>query len=527
MAHHGDDLGTAGDDITTKHGADLEGSATMSEFKSTDAPRVTLTEEDNKRIRRKTDKVILSILVWVYFLQILDKTILGYAAIFGIREAVGLEGNQYSLVSSVAPIAQLAWQPFSSWLIVRVKPRTLMPVLVLGWGIAQTFVPLCRTFSSLMAVRFLLGLFEAGCLPLFSVITTQWYRRSEQPVRVAAWYGTNGLATIFAAAVSYGFAHIKSAALESWQIMFLFTGLMTVLTVPFIYWKLDNDISSARFLTATERAQGQERLRANQNSNTSHEFVWAQVWETALDIKTWLFICIAFGNNLGAQVSNTFGPLILNGLGFDKYTTSLLNIPFGALQYIIILLVAWIVMKTRWKSPVLTIILVPVLIGCAILYSLARGVSANTGPLLLGYYFLAFIYGANTLNMAWIMANTGGSTKKSVVMSAYNAASGAGNIVGPLLFDAADAPSYHSGLRATMGVYAALICIVIMQVGVLYYLNQSHRKHRVANGKPSKIYDHSMDQKYVSIDADNDGSIGNNAFADLTDKKNDEFIYVY
>jgi hypothetical protein len=31
--------------------------------------RVVLTDEDNKRIRRKTDTRILPILVWVYFLQ--------------------------------------------------------------------------------------------------------------------------------------------------------------------------------------------------------------------------------------------------------------------------------------------------------------------------------------------------------------------------------------------------------------------------------------------------------------------------
>ena len=31
--------------------------------------RVVLTDEDNKRIRRKTDHRILPILVWVYFLQ--------------------------------------------------------------------------------------------------------------------------------------------------------------------------------------------------------------------------------------------------------------------------------------------------------------------------------------------------------------------------------------------------------------------------------------------------------------------------
>jgi MFS family permease len=68
-----------------------------------------------------------------------------------------------------------------------------------------------------MAARFFLGLFEAGCLPLFSIITSHWYRRAEQPIRVAAWYGTNGLATIVAAALSYGLGHIKSDLLKEWQ----------------------------------------------------------------------------------------------------------------------------------------------------------------------------------------------------------------------------------------------------------------------------------------------------------------------
>lgn len=221
-------------------------------------PRVTLTNDDvsyqyllhqyfrctdirgqNKRICRKTDKVILSILIWVYFLQvkqatflftrssgtssntppiqILDKTILGYGALFGLQTDTNLVGNQYSLVGSIAPIAQLAWQPFSSILIVKVPPRILMPAMLLGWGIAQACTPAAHNFGGLMACRFILGLFEAGCLPLFSVITSQWYRRSEQPLRVAAWYGTNGLATIVAAALSYGLGHIDSPHLESWQ----------------------------------------------------------------------------------------------------------------------------------------------------------------------------------------------------------------------------------------------------------------------------------------------------------------------
>lgn len=149
---------------------------------------VHLTEEESCRICRKTDRSILVILVWVYFLQILDKSVLGYGATYGLKEDTQLTGNQYSLVGSIAPIAQLAWQPFSSFLIVKVPHRILMPTLCLGWGIAQASMAASHSFAGLMASRFFLGLFEAGCLPLFSIITSQWYRRAEQPMRVAAWY---------------------------------------------------------------------------------------------------------------------------------------------------------------------------------------------------------------------------------------------------------------------------------------------------------------------------------------------------
>lgn len=168
------------------------------------------------------------ILVWVYLLQIADKSTLGYASVFGLQKDAGLVGTQYSMVGSIAAMAQLAWQPFSSYLIVRVPSRYLMTILVFGWGLAQTFMCISKSYSTLLVTRFFLGLFEAGCLPLFSIITSQWYMRSEQPLRVAAWYGTNGLATIFLAALSYGLGHIKSDTLHSWQILFLFVGLLTV-----------------------------------------------------------------------------------------------------------------------------------------------------------------------------------------------------------------------------------------------------------------------------------------------------------
>ncbi|RYP16122.1 hypothetical protein DL765_005323 [Monosporascus sp. GIB2] len=528
--------------------------------------RVTLTEEDNRRIRRQTDKVILSILVWVYFLQILDKTVLGYGATFGLQESTHLTGNQYSFLGSIAPIGQLAVQPFSSYLIVRVPPRVLMSALCLGWGIAQTAMAACRTYGHLLAARFFLGLFEGGCLPLFSVITSYWFRRAEQPMRVAAWYSTNGLATVAASALSYGLGHIPSERLESWQIIFLFVGLVTIATAPFAYWKLDNDIPSARFLSEDDKPKAVERLRANQTGTTgsNHRFKWRQVLEMAAEPKTYLWVALSVFLNAGAAVTNTFGPLILNGLDFDPYTTSLLNMPFGLVQFFIILAASWLTRRLRLKSAVLLALTLPVVAGLAVLYAVPRS-PADNGPLLAGYYLLAFLFGGTPVIVAWIVANTAGATKKSAIMSVYNAAASTGNIIGPLVFDSRDAPEYLPGLRAMLGVFVALAACTALQAGNLALLNRRQERKRVRNGKPAKIRDASMTDEYQDFYApapasaginDNDddnvyastgaGSdevavmarhghpesdlercrLGDNAFSDMTDRENDEFIYV-
>ncbi|KZO94328.1 MFS general substrate transporter [Calocera viscosa TUFC12733] len=494
--------------------------------------RVTVTEEDNRRIARKTDHVILVILCWVYFLQILDKSVIGYSAVFGLQADTGLVGNQYSFVGSVGYIAQLGLQPFSTYLIVTIPPRTLMPAIVFCWGAALTGMAGAHNYGGLVATRFLLGLFEAACLPLFTIITMSWYRRAEQPTRIAAFYSTNGIATIIGSALVFGLGHIQSTTLHSYQIIFLVFGLITVLSSPLILWKLDNGVTSARFLTPEDRLRGVERLRANQQGTGSTEFKWRQVLECFLEPKTYLFVAMTLLLNIGASVTNTFGPLIINGLGFDPYISSLLNMPFGAVQFIVILLSSWAAYSFKNKGYILLAITVPVVVGCGMLFGLGRGTQYQA-PLLVAYYLLGFLFGGNPLIVSWIAGNTAGQTKKSTVMAFYQAASSAGNIIGPLMFQSADKPYYYPGLKATLGVFCALFGIVIIQIFNLMFLNKLKEKQRVANGKPAKLRDLSMTKHYVQED-ETEGTVeggdrrqwGANAFADMTDKQNDEFLYV-
>ncbi|KIY47460.1 MFS general substrate transporter [Fistulina hepatica ATCC 64428] len=504
---------------------------------------IEVTEADSRRIVRQTDIFILPLLIWVYFLQILDKSLLGFAASYGLKTYAHLQGNQYSIVGSMNAIAQLAWMPFSSYLLVRITPRRLMPIVVIGWGASLTGMAFSLSFSSLVATRFLLGLFEAVCIPLFTIITSIWYRRAEQPLRVAAWYSTNGFGTIFAALLSWAFAHIQHGKLHGYQITFLACGLATLVTGALIHWRLDNNASEARFLSPEDRIKATERLRVNKTGLLATDvFKWGQVFEAFLELKMWLFFAMALLLNVGASVINVFGPLILDGLNFDQSTLTLLNMPLGAVQFIVILASSYAAQHYKIKSIFLLIIVIPVIVGMALLYTTPE---SSTGVRLFAYYFMAFLFGGNPLIVSWVAANTGGLTKKSVTISAYNAASAAGNIIGPYLFTTAQAPRYIQGLRDCLGIFVALFCVVIMQMANIMVLNHRKRRQRVRNGKPEYVTDLSMAREFHEVaeaghanDVPASERIGADELSrvreeqeaavqrDLTDQENDQFVYL-
>ncbi|KAK4050155.1 hypothetical protein OIV83_003726 [Microbotryomycetes sp. JL201] len=492
--------------------------------------RVVVTEEDNKRILRKTDFNVLPLLTWVYFLQILDKSVIGYSAVFGLRENAGLVGNQYSTIGSIGYYAQLGAQPFGAWLLVKVPIRTLMPIIVFCWGVSLCGMAASNDFKSLCASRFLLGLFEALCLPMFGMITSAWYRRAEQPLRVAVWYGTNGLATILGSALCYGLGHINSTVLYSYQIIFLVFGLITVITAPILYWRLDNSIVEARWLTEEDRLKGVERLRANNSGVGSTKFKLKQAIELFTQPLSWLFFAMSFAVNVGASVSNVFGPIIIQQLiGFTKYEAMLLNMPFGFLQLSVIVISSYLAYRFSTKSVIFGAMMAPVVIGVSLLYALPREASKK-GGLLVGYYLIAFVFSANPLLVSWLAASYAGSTKKASAFVMYQAFSSVGNIVGPYLFKSTDAPGYKPGLRAVLGIFIALMAIVAIQAFNILWLNKRKADQRERNGKPRNIKDLSMQKKFATEDEDateeKQYGLGEQAFLDLTDKENDEFVYV-
>jgi len=261
------------------------------------------SEEDSKRILRKTDLWMLSLLCMVYFLQSADKGIIGLTAVYGLKTDANLHGNEYSNIGNIGYYAQLAVQPLAAWLLVKLRYRQVLPVIIICWGISVAAgLGGSRNYTGLLVSRFFLGAFEAAVVPLFSMITIAFYRRSEQAFRVACWYSCYGLSTLLSAPIVYGFGRVHSTTLHRYQVVYLFFGLFTILIGAFTYWWAQDSPGEARYLTPEDRLKAVDRIKANQQGIVSHKFNFKQVLEAWSEPKYWIFMLMIIAVNAGASV---------------------------------------------------------------------------------------------------------------------------------------------------------------------------------------------------------------------------------
>jgi MFS family permease len=172
---------------------DVTGKDRAAELINNAGQRVVVSEADNKRILRKIDLMILPIMLFVYFLQQLDKSTLSYASVFGLVKDANLGGQDYSWLGSIVYVAQLVMQPIIAYFLVKLPTGKFAGVMVFCWGVVLCCMSIAKNFKGLFAARFFLGCFEASVAPTFIAITTMWWRRSEQTNRNASWYAMNGV----------------------------------------------------------------------------------------------------------------------------------------------------------------------------------------------------------------------------------------------------------------------------------------------------------------------------------------------
>lgn len=144
-----------------------------------------------------------------------------------------------------------------------------------------------------------------------------------------------------------------------------------------------------------------------------------------------------------------------------------------------------------------------------VLVTVENNSTAESAGLLVSYYITLSFWAAQTLGMSLLSRNIGGSTKKSVVMSANFICWAAGNAVGPQVFSSEDAPRYLTAFYVHFACYGVLFCVIAFLRWHLVRVNR--KKDRLAESGMSEARDEDH----------------SHAFDDLTDVQNTNFRYMY
>ncbi|KAK4112413.1 MFS general substrate transporter [Canariomyces notabilis] len=495
----------------------------------------SFTYEEERAVLRRIDMRILPLILGAYFFQQLDKSSLSYVSIFGISQDAKLVGQQYSWLGSILYLAQLIMQPLAAFILVKLPTGKVIASAIFLWGASLAIMSACTNFASLLGLRFLLGSFEAMIAPSCVAVTQMWWRRSEQTMRTSYWNAMNGITAIVGSLFTYGLGHIESRVMFKYQIIFLFCGLLTVVYSAIVFIFMPDSPMEAKYLTEREKVIAVERLRANQMGVASREWRWDHVWETLLDLKTWCWFVaiVAISGGIG-----TFGSLIVKDFGYTNFEAILFNIPFGAIQFIVIIGSGWVATHFQHKGLTITAVSVLPVVGTILMLSVSR---EHKGVLLFGYYLVSCMAAITPLIYAWQAQNTGGDTKKKCTSAVVFVGMCTGNVIGPQLYSEDQKPLYRSGLISNLIMFALVGGISAIIPVYLMFLNRQHAKRREELGKSAVLVDESMigNNQMESSKAGEleDGAAGghrrvkaldeDNALRDMTDLRNEDFIYVY
>ncbi|KAF5228937.1 hypothetical protein FAUST_10736 [Fusarium austroamericanum] len=140
-----------------------------------------------------------------YAFQYLDKSALASTAILGLREDLKLTGDEYSWASGIYYFGYLTASYPAGVLMVK-----CITASILMWGAILMLTAACHNAGGLLAVRFFLGVAESLIAPGLTIMISMFYKRSEQPLRHAAWFLGNTTAGALSGLLNYGIGHITS-----------------------------------------------------------------------------------------------------------------------------------------------------------------------------------------------------------------------------------------------------------------------------------------------------------------------------
>jgi len=269
------------------------------------------------KVRRR----LLPFLFALYIVAYLDRINVGFAALQMNRE-IGISQASFGFGAGIFFLGYFIFEIPSNLILRRVGARRWIARIMVSWGAVASATMFVRGPSSFYALRFMLGVAEAGFFPGIIYYLIFWFPQRERARAIALFMTATALAGVIAGPLSGALLTLHGlGGLSGWQWMFLLEGIPAIAMGIAVWRYLPDHPGEAPWLTPAERGALAAILDEDSNSrNLAH----ADLLRTMLSGRVWLLTLFYFLFAFGLygisfwlpQILNAFGTMSVLGVGF-------------------------------------------------------------------------------------------------------------------------------------------------------------------------------------------------------------------
>ena len=271
---------------------------------------------EEARIIAKVSRRLLWFLLLLFMINFIDRTNVGFAALTMNRD-LGISASTFALSLTAFSIAYFLCEIPSNLILARVGARTWLARIAVTWGLASTACMLVAGAKSLVAMRTLLGIAEAGFAPGAVLYLTYWFPQYHRARAHWSFMIAQPLAGALGATLSGLLLGLNGVlGIAGWRWLFLAEGLPSVIIGIIAFFYLTDRPAVAKWLDAREKAvllaclQRDAAERDRRAPPGPRRSVTRQILS-----RNFLLICFAYGCVIGNNGAlGSWMPQIIRGL---------------------------------------------------------------------------------------------------------------------------------------------------------------------------------------------------------------------
>jgi sugar phosphate permease len=287
---------------------------------------------------------LMPLLGLLYLVAYIDRSNISFAKL-QMLGSLGLSEVAYGLGASLFFIGYLIFEVPSNVLLHKYGAPRWMARIMLTWGIVTILLAFTKNATMFYVLRFLLGASEAGLYPGVIYYLTLWFPARHR-VRMLGYFTVGSSLGNMIGAPICGWLLDKGgvAGLQGWQLVFVVTGLPSVLLTLVVLFLLPASPKEAKFLSADEKAWLDDTLEAERRQIKTGVAVHGSLISVLMEPRVIGMALYYMMLSISVYGVSYWLPTLVKGFGVSNTTNGLLNIVPWLMATIVL---AWLPSKLR------------------------------------------------------------------------------------------------------------------------------------------------------------------------------------